>query len=64
MEDNKKCSYKYINNKWRAKENLNALLDMEGNIVTKDKEKAERLNAFLVSNRKVSYTQATQVLNW
>lgn len=54
MEGNKKCFYKYINNKRRAKEKLNALLDMEGNIVTKDKEKAEGLNAFFVSLRERS----------
>ncbi|GAB0205785.1 hypothetical protein GRJ2_003044100 [Grus japonensis] len=46
---NKKCFYKYINNKKRAKENLHPLLNAEGNIATKDGEKAEVLNAFLTS---------------
>lgn len=66
MEDNKKCFPKYINNKRKAKENLNALLDMEKNTVTKDKEKAEGLYCLLclLFKRKVSYTQATQALNW
>lgn len=50
MEDNEKCFYKYIINKKRDKENLNALLDMEGNTVTKDKEKAEGLDGFFVSS--------------
>jgi len=48
-KDNKKCSYKYLNNKWRAKENLHPLLDVGGNIATKDEEKAEVLNAIFVS---------------
>ena len=36
VKDNKKCFYKYINNKRRAKENRHPLLDAGGNIVTKD----------------------------
>lgn len=50
MEDNKKCFHKYIINKRRTKENLNDLLYMEGNTVTKDKKKAEGVNAFFVSS--------------
>ncbi|KAK4828902.1 hypothetical protein QYF61_001460 [Mycteria americana] len=42
VRDNKKCFYKYINNKKRAKENLPPLLDAGGNIATKDEEKAEQ----------------------
>ncbi|KAK4821662.1 LOW QUALITY PROTEIN: hypothetical protein QYF61_027130 [Mycteria americana] len=45
----KKCCYKYISNKRRAKENLHPLLDVGGNIATKDEEKAEVLNAFFAS---------------
>ena len=47
VEENKKCFYKYINSKRRAKENLHPLLDVAGNVKTEDKEKAEVLNAFL-----------------
>jgi len=35
VRDNKKCLYKYISNKKRAKENLHTLLDAKGNIVNK-----------------------------
>lgn len=54
MKYNKKCFYKYINNKRRAKENLHSLLDVEGSIVTKDEERAEVLGAYFASvfNRK------------
>ncbi|KAK4805322.1 hypothetical protein QYF61_018185 [Mycteria americana] len=62
VKDNKKCFYKYINNKRRAKENLHPLLDAGGNIVTKDEEKAEVLNAFFSSffNSKTSCSWGTQ----
>ncbi|KAK4807160.1 hypothetical protein QYF61_024280 [Mycteria americana] len=40
--NNKKCFYKYISNKRRAKENLHPLLDAEGNIVAKDEEKLSK----------------------
>ncbi|PKU40317.1 rna-directed dna polymerase from mobile element jockey-like [Limosa lapponica baueri] len=41
--------YKYISNKRRTQENLHPLLNVGGNIVTKDEEKAEVLNAFFAS---------------
>ena len=49
VRDNKKRFYKYIGGKRRAKENLPPLLDAEENLVTKDEEKAEVLNAFFAS---------------
>lgn len=41
----KKISYKYISNRRRAMENLHPLLYGGRNILTKDKEKAEVLDA-------------------
>ncbi|NXR14151.1 RTXE polymerase, partial [Semnornis frantzii] len=49
IKENKKCFYKYINGKRRGKDNLHSSLDAEGNIVTKDEEKAEVLNTFFPS---------------
>jgi len=49
IKDNKKCFYKYISNQRRAKENLHAVLGAGGNLVTKEEEKGEVLNAFLAS---------------
>ncbi|PKU42802.1 rna-directed dna polymerase from mobile element jockey-like [Limosa lapponica baueri] len=61
IRDNKKCFYKYINKK-RVGENLHPLLDVGGNIATKDEEKAEILNAFFASasNSRTSYPQGVQ----
>ncbi|XP_071881468.1 uncharacterized protein [Anas platyrhynchos] len=49
VKDNKKRFYKYINTKRRIRENLHPLLDAGGNLVTRDEEKAEVLNAFFTS---------------
>ncbi|KAF1512578.1 hypothetical protein FQV20_0000633, partial [Eudyptula albosignata] len=61
VKDNKKSFYKDINDK-RAKETLHPLLDAGGNVVTKDEEKAEVLNAFFASvfNSRTGYPQGTQ----
>ncbi|KAK4832989.1 hypothetical protein QYF61_027013 [Mycteria americana] len=62
IKDNKIHFYKSISNKRRAKENPHPLLDVGGNIVAKDEEKAEVLNAFFdsVFNSKTSYSWGTQ----
>ncbi|KFP95668.1 hypothetical protein N330_00935, partial [Leptosomus discolor] len=49
IKDNKKSSYKYINNKRKTRESLHPLLDAGGNMVIKDEDKAEVLNAFFAS---------------
>jgi len=49
VRDNKKCFYKYTNNKKAANESLHPLLDARGNIASKDEEKAEVHHAFFVS---------------
>uniref|UniRef100_A0A8B9BE17 Reverse transcriptase domain-containing protein n=1 Tax=Anser brachyrhynchus TaxID=132585 RepID=A0A8B9BE17_9AVES len=49
VKDNRKCFYKYINTKRRTKENLHPSLDAGGNLVTRDEENAEVLNAFFAS---------------
>ena len=62
VRDNKKCFYKYINNKRRAKESLHPLLDERGNIANKDEKKAEVPNAFFASvfNSQTGYPQGNQ----
>jgi len=61
VSDNKKCFCRYINNKKRDKESLHPLLDARGNIVNKDEEKAEVLNAFAsVFNSQTGYSQDSQ----
>ena len=59
---NNKYFYKYINSKRRARENLHPLLDTKGNLVTKDQDKAEVLNAAFASifNSKTCYSLGTQ----
>jgi len=49
VKDTQKHFYEYISNKRRAKENLQPLLDVGGNIVTKDEKKAEVFNATFTS---------------
>ncbi|NXM85768.1 RTXE polymerase, partial [Oenanthe oenanthe] len=59
VKDNKTCFYKYINGKRKGKTNLGSLLDVGGNLVTADGEKAEVFNTFfaLVFSRKTACPQ-------
>ena len=58
VKENNEHFYKYIDSKRRARENLHPLLDAEGNLVTKDRDKAEVLNAS-VFNNKTCYSLGT-----
>jgi len=62
VRDNKKCFYKYINNKKRDKEDLHPLLHARRSIATKGEKKAEVLNALFASvfNDQTGYSQGTQ----
>lgn len=65
IKDNRKCFYKNtIARKGGLRKNLHFLLDVRGNIMTKDEEKV--LNAFFASvcNSETSCSPGTSPLNW
>ncbi|KAJ7409043.1 mitochondrial fission process protein 1 [Willisornis vidua] len=62
--DNKKPFYRYSNSKRRGNENVHSVLDMEGNRVIKDEQKAEVFNTFFTSvfNCKTGCSEDSQAL--
>lgn len=62
VKGNKKSFYKYINNTRRAREKLHTLLDVAGNIITENKEKAEVPHVFFASvfKNQINYPQDAQ----
>jgi len=49
VKNNKKSFFKYINSKWKTRENVGPLLNEVGVLVMEGAEKAELLNAFFAS---------------
>jgi len=63
VRDDKKCFYKYMNNKKRAKESLHPLLSARGSIANKDEQKTEVPHTFFSSvfNNQTGYSQGSQL---
>ncbi|CAM4690923.1 unnamed protein product [Lepidochelys kempii] len=67
VKSNKKCFFRYVGNKKKAKESVGPLLNEGGNLVTEDVEKANVLNAFFASvftNKVSSQTAALGITKW